>query len=597
MCGFVGLVGDYQSIKDTLSLKKLSLRGPDDEKTYENDNIFLRFYRLKFVGDELANQPLTRNNNIILFNGEIYNWKELSDAYQISCSGDTDLLIQAHNTGKLKSILQNSEGMFAGVIINSLNYQITFFRDNFGMKPLYFISNNKYFGFSSLPDVFKQEINYQKLDRFLFYKGSKSESLFDNIKEINPGIHIFNKNDKTSLYENVAQDYLVYQPEKEFDLHQSLQKSINYCWTNKYNGGAMISGGIDSSIITCLSANRESYDKFKLYAVTTNIENKEFDKIRKRITKKYNLDLKTIHFTKDDFENYWANCLSDFPEVQPNMIAINKICKEANKDSIKFLLSGEGADELFFGYNKFFTLYSVLNSQKDLLNKISLFLKYLFYALYSMPQKLFILNKIFNFNFIKNSDFDQLFDNFYQTPIKNNDIFYDLRNILLKKLDINEILILMDEFRNYEINNNLRCLLQRVDRASMMNGLEVRLPFLNKLVFASILKRDFNLLTKNGEQSKFLLKKKAVQNNYLYKNEAFIQKDGFPLPVASYLLEIEKSNFFKNCIEWSREYTPNYFNSIKYKLESTSLPKPYVGNDLWPLYAAFKWSQKYTLFK
>ncbi len=380
MCGIAGFISNEKENK--INLKNLgnsfcnilNHRGPDDNGVWIDNNhkTLLAHTRLSILDlDTRSKQPMIdySNNLIIVFNGEIYNWRQLrtelqKEGYKFKTESDTETLLKGFHLWK-EDILNKIEGMFSFAIYNSKNKELFCARDRIGKKP--FLYSETPYGFvfaSEIPAITKNSKFFNlnlELDNSsifsLFGKNfrqiSEPNSIYKTIKKIKPGHGLIVRDGQ------IEKVFQWWKPDKEYSLKfhsstKSLRRLIEQSVIKRCKAdvevGAFLSGGVDSSSISYI-ANRELKNDLKTYAL--GFDKDDEDLVRARAYSKYiNSNHKEYYF--DPIEE-WASLkkiskINGEPLPLLPLVHSNYICKKVNEDGIKVMLSGIGADELFFGY-------------------------------------------------------------------------------------------------------------------------------------------------------------------------------------------------------------------------------------------------------
>ena len=510
MCGIAGfLMNDKNNFINLSRLGKnfcenLYHRGPDDSGYWidiEKKNL-LAHTRLSILDlDQRSRQPMAdeKNGLILVFNGELYNWLELkikltSYGYKFSTKSDTEVLLKGYQHWGT-NILNRLEGMFSFGIYNRNTDELFCARDRIGKKPLVYSETNLGFAFASeIPLLIKNKefigLN-PELDNSsimaLFGKNfrqiSEPNSIYKNIKKIRPGHAIIVKSGK------IKNIFRWWNP-KEFNnnsfnytsenLRDLLEKSIKLRCKADVEVGAFLSGGVDSSAIASISS-RILKNNLKTYALGFDKNDEDikrariFSNIIKSDHKEFYFDPSEQWKIFEKIGHYNGEPLPLLPLVHTNYL-----CKRVKEDGLKVMLSGTGADELFYGY-------------KGMVNTL----------LISMATK--FLNP-----FLKNFSNLSLFQNEIGSILTKNkgnrkSSIYNFRskyvnNLLLKDKFQNEIVdynsIELSYWGNILPNENyidessfLGLIIENAasvaisgDLPAMMNGVEVRCPFLDSKI-------------------------------------------------------------------------------------------------------------------
>lgn len=369
MCGIIGF-----NWKDRKLIKKaadiLKYRGPDDSGYFSDNFISLGHRRLSIIDlSRKAKQPMKRLQYQIIFNGEIYNYKEVKDQlkeYSFQTNSDTEVIIYAYDKWKEKC-LEKFNGMFALSIYDNKNKELFLARDRFGIKPLYFMNKKNKFVFSSelksiLDFIGKKSIDPVALQQFFNFRFTLGEkTLVKDIKKFLPGYYMIYdlKNKKAKRYcryytlkkqKHTQKSYV--QAKKE--LHARLKKSIERRMVADVPVACFLSGGIDSSIIASLAKKHNPrLNTFSIGFDTTN------ELPFAQITAKH---LKTNHhefkISRHSVLKYLDDMVyhMDEPIGDPGFLPIFVLSKQVKKFN-KVVLSGDGGDEVFCGYDRYKMLH------------------------------------------------------------------------------------------------------------------------------------------------------------------------------------------------------------------------------------------------
>ncbi len=572
MCGIVGYIKvNREYITDTSSilpmLKVQEHRGPDDSgirafslinghsqklKSDKPDAIggqfegLLGFNRLSIM-DLSANghQPMISPDNkvVLAFNGEIYNAfdykQELEEwGYKFRSSTDTEVVLALYLKYGFEAMLNKLNGMFAIVIADLRTQKLFVARDRFGIKPMYFISNHSTFAFSSELKSFKYlenfsySLNRDKLDEYLLFRNNLKDTLFKDINSLDPGTYIeYSHQDGLRVRKYFNIDDYVRKSDHHIDLNSSREKlegwlgdSVQRQLMSDVKLGCQLSGGIDSSLVTWLANNNSNKGNFESVSIVFNdvrfSEEKYIDIVRDQLgiqSHKFVLD---SEYYLNHFEQ--ATWHLETPLNHPNTIGIYKLSQRA-KEYVTVLLSGEGADEVFGGYGRFYDIYypfrfkKLMSEFKKNRSNFGGLLDYL-----SPEMRAVMPTAFMNPTFAKGMFSDFSFDKAVEDRIN---MYKDLNGSVF------------DRQVKYEMKTYLPDLLIRQDKMSMAHSIENRVPFLdNDLVknAFSIPEKYLMIRANNGKQNteKYLLKK--MGENVFGEGFAFRDKMGFGIPIREF---------------------------------------------------------------
>lgn len=560
-------------------MDSISARGNDSQGRYIDDDVFLGHHRLAIIDtSNKSNQPMQVEKYVIVFNGVIFNYRELRSAllkkgHSFSSSGDTEVIIRSYiEYGS--DCVNYLDGVFAFCIYDMENKKLFLARDRIGIKPLYYLHESGQLYFSShmkgiIKNMVKKKVNPIALNyQFMLHSVVPApHTIIDNIQKLEPGhtitVHKSGRIDK-ARYFNIDEIQLSkYNTQEIYEnisslLTAAVEKRI--CVAD-VPVGVLLSGGLDSSLITAIS--KEYKNNLNTYSIgfetINNEEGNEF-----HYSDMVANDLKTLHekysVTSFDLLNSLDDVIMSMsePMFSQDSSAFYLLAKNVSK-SAKVVLSGQGADEVFGGY----FWYEKIMNETDL-NGIDRLSKYYFDRSYE------------NFKTIVNSDF--VSENY-----ASNDIGFRL-----KQMDPS--LSILDKIFRLELSMLIiDDPVKRVDNMTMSHSLEARVPFLDIDLISFMLSVKSEKKIENGE--KCLLKE--VSKKYL--NNKIINREKFYFPVPP--LKIIKDKFFDYCrktllSESALErnlYNTTYINKIIEKPNEhfTNLN----GNELWHFTLLERWLQ------
>jgi asparagine synthase (glutamine-hydrolysing) len=506
MCGITGIYSSKTLSENDINngkqiVSQLVHRGPDNKQVFIDDNkkVFFGHNRLSIIyPSPLGNQPKTKGKYSIIFNGEIYNYKKLGSEYfekKINEKfSDTEILLDSWIKWK-KTFAEHIDGMYAFAIYDYTNLYLA--TDYFGEKPIYyFIEDSKFYFSSEIEPLLKilkdKTLNRNALDEFLtlgFLTDGQTPYL--KIKKIKPNT-IITINENLEIKEEKLINDIKIGDQKEIkendedDFANILIESIDSRMEADTDLSLLLSSGSDSSLIAAIISKEL---KKKISSVT--LENPKFDESASSnsIANYLKIPNTIISQSKINEKIYInsSNTLNDNIES----FAIDHLTKFLNKQGIKVALSGIGADEIFYGYNKYYISekYNNLNLFNRFILKIKSNLKYLFYRDNFDPSKFINLKGYRKFIYLKNKI--------------SNDYFKDLN--FDKNLQIDDHKFTFG-CREFDINQTLAySFLPSIDISSMTNSVELRSPYLNYKLLKFINKFDPKYII--GLPQKFFIKK------------------------------------------------------------------------------------------
>ena len=546
-----------------LMTKLLSHRGPDDSGFFQNENVSFGHNRLSIIDLQNSKQPMkdNLNKNIIIFNGEIYNFKELKSdlqslGHKFETEGDTEVILKSYNQWGIEC-LKKLEGMFVFCIWDDKKKQLFIGRDKFGEKPLFYYFSKKYgFMFSSEIKSFLQVkeikdelgLNLDSINQYLSLNYLiNNKTFFNEIKSLSPASYIilnalnFKKEILIKKYW-FLEEYFKKKTKDNFNQASEkidflLEKSIKQKMFSNVENGVFLSGGIDSSAI---SLKLKKIDNHIMSAHNILFKEKKFNESAdaKIIADYLNINLNHYEVPiNEDLTNEFPKIIDamDQPMSDTSFVSTYYLSKYSKKKS-KVVLSGDGADELFGGYDtykadiyrKFFPRISFKsNLLKEIPNKIfktnlgKIGMEYkinkFINGLHFKDHHSHILwREIFSYEEKK-----KLFNKFDKDLINHNFLNYVDRQIQkVKDLHYLDQYMYLD-FKTWLPND----ILYKVDRSTMYNSQESRLPFLDSelVEYACSLPVEYKINI--FERKKILRKiiKSSLPKSLLKKKEKWLQ--------------------------------------------------------------------------
>jgi len=625
MCGICGFYG----LNDKELLKKMShiidCRGPDDKGFFTDNNVGLANQRLSIIDLKTGHQPIHNEDESIwiTFNGEIYNFKELKSDLEkrghIFCSNsDTEVIVHAYEEYG-KNCVNYLNGMFAFAIWDSNKKQLFLARDRLGIKPLYYIFFDEKFLFASeiksllQYEIIKKEINYTSLNNFFTFRYIPGENtILKGINRLLPGHSLIYKDKQIKI--NKYWDLNFCPTNEKLDnyvnsIKNLFEDSVKKRLISKVPWGIFLSGGIDSTSILSY-ANEFSHKQVKTFNLSFCDWPDNEIKYAKKASEFFNTNHKEITVTPDIIKLLpkviWH---MDEPVADPTAV-LNYVLAEKASKSVKVILTGEGADEIFGGYEQYkimklarnynkivpiFIQKSIINSLIKLLPKEAFFMKLSNYlsSIKDTPKSYVELLSIFD-----KSERELLYSNHLIKKIGNlnsnlklvSDYFKDSYDLLNK--------MLLSDIKTWLPNN----MLIKLDRMSMAHSIEARVPFLDhRLVeFSSKIPSKLKL---KGFNEKFILKK--VMINKIPKQILKRKKQRFFVPLNFWFkkdldyitdnlfLESEflRKNFNKKFILKLLDYQKSM--SHKTILKHNQLLRLYYPRQIWSLVTIAMWHKIY----
>lgn len=604
MCGFTGFTGNIQDKEKVIEkmMNRIIHRGPDSGGIHSDENITLGFRRLSIIGIENGFQPMYNEDEsiVIVFNGEIYNYESLKDdlikkGHIFRSKADTEVLIHLYEEKEME-MLNDIRGMFAFVIYDKNKNELFAVRDFFGIKPFYYgiINDNLIFGseiksFLEYPD-FKKEVNELALENYLSFQYSVlEETFFKGVHKLMPGHYLRYKDSNIEVkryFDPIFNPQEMKLQDAIKSVDKVLQESIKMHKISDVEVGSFLSSGIDSSYVAA------NFKGDKTFTVGFDYDNYNEIEYAKDLSSKVGIDNYNKTITTKE---YWDTISKvqyhmDEPLADPSAIALYFVSNLASKN-VKVVLSGEGADEFFGGYNIYkepfdISFITVLpKSIRKFLAKLVNLIPFSFKG-----KNLFIrASKDVEERFIGNAN---MFSKEEREAILKNPVGkYDPMEITKPFYD--KVKDLDDVTKMQYIDINLWLvgdILLKADKMSMANSLEVRVPFLDKEVFkvASKIQSDYRV---NKQATKYVFRMSSKE--YLPESVSNKKKLGFPVPIRVWLKEDEYYNKVKDA--FSSDIAEKYFHTDKILsyLEDHKQGKGDFSRKIWTIYMFLVWYEQF----
>ncbi|UPH89133.1 asparagine synthase (glutamine-hydrolyzing) [Synechococcus sp. NB0720_010] len=564
MCGIIGAFSSTSSISHASfarALTKLERRGPDNSsyQAFMSSHLLLGHTRLSIIDlSSHANQPFLKRDNAIVFNGEIYNYKELrhrmSSHQDFTTSSDTEVLLSAYSVYGM-DMFSYLDGMYAFAIYDPNQRRLTLARDIAGEKPLYYLHTDSCFYFASELSALTSLCGAQSLrldpeafTSILMYGYSMpGESIYQEIKELEPGRSLVldletNDTDIRTYWEPVISSSSKPFSDPNCDivtsLDSTLKSSVHSRLESDVEVGLLLSGGIDSGLVAAYASQARP----DIRSFTVSFQEKTLDESEhaSAIAQHLGINHTVIQASPPTAEHlisildYYHEPLADSSLI-PTTLVSQTISRE-----LKVALSGDGGDELFGGYTHYSWLRRInhISSQHRRSSKLISACSRVIPGhvrgrrfLASLGQSPSTVYSVVNQYFEPHEIFRLL------TPDFLSEIQISPNASLAKKSKPFEqyshygvmTAAMLADFQTY-----LPCdILAKTDRASMYNSLELRSPFLAKDVIASAYTSRALSLLPSASTSKPILRKIATK--YLPSSVTGAPKRGFGAPIDQWL--------------------------------------------------------------
>ena len=598
MCGVVGFISENRNTNliDNF-VKDIEHRGPDSKNhlivEFDKKYLHIGSARLAIRGDSKENMPMESDSkNILAYNGEVFDMDILKKTLNnnINYPSDTRLLLDlfSYNIENVKKV----NGMFAFAFYDNSKKKVYLGRDLLGIKPLYYVikKNGDVFFSSEISSLIKNSggeysLNQDSLiDIFLFNGLNSNKDFIKGIKTVQPGeIISFDLNNLNNIETFKIDSFN--ETNNEIDSFEDLMEIVVQDHLNADTSvDLFLSGGIDSSILAYFIKTKLEKD-VRHFSMT--FSNKSFDEstaIRK-ISSTLGLESKIFTFDDNLIDQYVSESINNMGSLVLDYSFVpTYLLSKHTSQYTKAVLSGDGADEVFGGYEWYrgiqyhqFLPFSIQKIIYRIIKNINITNKNLKYLSFTTKLKYF-------YKYLVNDPYVQML--IWQSSYQNfND---DSVNIISK--EINHYLKSQDKrinsYREIDLNYFLKTnVLPKVDIASMANGLEVRPPYLDYRII-NFAKNNPASNEVNLKNTKLFLRKYIKNTELSFLNNLKKQGFGFPLSkwMNEYGLEYINQMFVDNELVFL-EKDKMHLNSLLSKNNLT----PNDERELWGYYVLSKW--------
>ncbi|PFP77356.1 asparagine synthase (glutamine-hydrolyzing) [Bacillus thuringiensis] len=612
MCGYVGCL--YNTAKRYSETEKIQFenmtnllyhRGPDDQGYFRDEHVQFGFRRLSIIDLDAGHQPLAYDNEryILMFNGEIYNYIELREMLikQGACfstQSDTEVIVALYAQVK-EECVNYLRGMYTFVIWDRQEKKLFGARDHFGIKPLYIAQQNDITFFASekksiLHVMQDKGVNPTALQHYFTYQyGPEPETLTNDINKIEPGHYFIKEIGKEIEVYRYWKPYFNASDNKKEEhiraIRDVIYDSVKVHMRSDVPVGAFLSGGIDSSIIASIAKEINP----NLLTFSVGFEHRGFSEIdvAKETAEKLGVKNYSVLVTPQEFMNEFPKIMwhMDDPLADPAAVPLYFVAKEARKH-VTVVLSGEGSDELFGGYN----IYREPNS-----------LKMFSYIPTSGRTVLKALSGALKEGFKGKSFLERGCTPIEERYYGNAKIFREEEKIKLIK-SYNESVnykdvtkALYNEIKDYDDVSKMQYIdmytwlrgdiLLKADKMSTAHSLELRVPFLDKEVFDVASKIPTELKIANRTTKAIL--REAVRG--IVPDHVLDRKKlGFPVPIRHWL----KDEMYDWALNIIKESKTEHLIDKKYVLNLLEAHRTDKGNHsrkIWTVLTFMVWHQIY----
>ena len=603
MCGIAGYINNNEKPQKKILKKmtdRIEHRGPDGEGHYVDDMAALGHRRLAILDLQTGDQPIFNENKdvVVVFNGELYNYQELTEelkekGHKFTTKTDTEVLVHGYEEWGY-DLVNKLRGMFSFAIWNKKEKELFSARDGWGIKPYYYYENDGVFMFGSEIKAFldhpnfKKEFNDEILSAYLCFNSVPTEeTFFKGVKRLEPGYRLIYKNGeiKTDRYfklefEETNQDIEEYVNQ----IDKAVTDSVKRHFHADVEIGSLLSSGVDSSYIVSVGKPNKTF--------TVGYDDPKYNEITyaEDLANKLGVENISRKISQEEYIKNFPKLMyhMDEPLADPSTIALYSIAELAS-EHVKVITSGEGADELFGGYNTY---------QEELSQAWYMKIPFPLRRLASIMAGILPEARGFNFVYRRGKHLKD-----YNIGLGR--IFRDeeAMKIVKPKNQIHTKEIVAPFYEEYKNNSGIvqrqvidyyfwlvRDFLHAIDRCGSMFGIECRTPFLDEKVYE--VARKLPMYAKIDK----VTTKKALRDaaKKVIPNESYKKKKlGFPVPLREWIKEDDlyseiKAKFESNTAE-------KYFNQkrILKLLNDHKNGKKDCYKKVWTIYTFIVWYDEY----
>ncbi len=595
MCSIFGVIGKSANAKS--AFKTLAHRGQDSTKTLEGSGYFFGSHRLAIESyKSLHNQPLEKNGFIALFNGEIYNYKELIAKYNLDADDEIETILELFILKK-EQIISYLRGMYAIAIYNTKSQELWLFRDIVGKKPLYFTFTGEQFIFASEAKAIFHMIGFhlekRAIHQFLGYGATISPQTLDKyIFKLKPSSYLYfnfqTKKSKSKEFDFFLTQKILYNDlESASKVYEKELKQAIAIRIPKVPWGVLVSGGLDSSLLAAM-LSKQSKEKVDIFSIGYDGYLKYDERAyAKELAKHIGANFYSFNFSKKDFFDTLEELLSfvDDPIGDPAQIPLFFLIKKAKEHGKKVLFSGDGSDELHLGYRTY-KEYLMMEQVKNL--PYANWLKNHLKAHFSLNKEWEWYKRALNKEVIFRSSAelytDRQLNMLLRLQEKDNTNFKPLQ----KYWDyfIKQKRSIIDWYSFIDLKVQLaEFFLVKVDRVSMANGIEVRTPYLDTKLIELIFSINPHVRF-DSNSVKPILKKIAA--SYLPQTIINRKKKGLNYPFIEWILEENGLEVIYLANEKFHLFKKEQLDFLSQKVQN----KKKFKQHLFPLFMLSKWLLK-----
>jgi asparagine synthase (glutamine-hydrolysing) len=618
MCGICGKIDRRGVTNEELKVMTdtLRYRGPDDEGFYSNGIAGLGHRRLSIIDLEGGHQPITNEDGSlwIVFNGEIYNYQDLRgmlpDTHVLKTNSDTEVILHLYEEMGTRCV-RELRGMFAFAILDSRDNSLFIARDHLGQKPMFYVHKDDWFGFASeikallAVDPSLRQVDTRALHQYLTLRLiAPPLTMFADIRKLPPGHSLTYKEGKVSIERYWEPHYEPKLQMSEEDILDELdlrvQETVRYHMVSDVPVGAFLSGGVDSSIIVAMMS-KIAEQPVKTFAVGVPYENYSELPYARMVADQY----QTEHYEEDIYPSL-IRILPDLvwhlDEPSDPLSAPMYYIAQMARRHVKVVLGGDGGDELFGGYDRYYgnqyvNYYAFLPEplRKYVLGQLirlvpdGFWYKSLSHKLKWMHQMSFVEGGRRHARALSYFYFTQEFrDKLYGPKLRDSLEGFDPEESIYRFFDSQNASELLDKMLMADSVVRLPDhSVMITDRTTMAHGLETRAPFMDHKLVEFVARIPTSLKVRGRTRRYIQLR---LAERYLPAELVYRKKQGFSSPLP-YLLADEFAQIFRAFLSDSHLVQDGYLEGglIAALLKEHLARKVDHGNRLWLLCNAEIW--------
>ena len=565
MCGIIGANFIHKDFKNATNL--MLNRGPDNISIKVINNIAsFGHTRLSIIDlDPQSNQPMVFDDILIVFNGEIYNYKQLIFEENLQCKtkSDTEVLIRLYQKYEV-NFLNKLNGAFSFCIYDIKKDLYFCARDRYGKKPFfYYFKKNKFIFSSMLKPIIKllgytPKLNKTALSQYLeFFTPIAPNTFYTDIFKLDKASYLIYQNNqlkikkyyKINTHKKINDEALALKK-----IEDTLLKSVSLRLVSDVEVGTLLSGGIDSSLISSIYA-KISKKKIKTFSIGYKSFKKYCElEYAKKVANHINSEHYQIELTQKGYIQSVENLLEalEEPHADHAAVPLYYLTSIVKDNKIKVLLSGEGSDELFLGYNNYKKFYDYYQFKQTLSDEQKKFLKQNISTIKTTTKEIEYMKRLLNNQ--------QIYSSFGEIFTKNQKklLFKKVPNFSYEKEKKDPI-----DWMSY-IDMKIwlgESLLLKIDKISMANSIEIRNPFLDFNLVDLVFSINSNI--KLGNTNKYLLKQ--IAKKYIPDEIINRQKKGFNSPYNEWLYGEYKDEILNTILKankYHQLFNDNYIQEL-----------------------------------